>query len=171
MVEQMEQWMEKYADAVKKSFPRADREYPGTGAAGGMGFAFRTFMNASLKSGIQIVLEETGIEQRIKNADLVVTGEGQLDGQTAMGKAPVGVARLAKKYRKPVIAFSGSVAKEARRCNEQGIDAFFPNIKTVYVCRRSDENRDRRRKFDRYGRTSISSVENKRRENMIRSMR
>ncbi len=129
MVEQMEQWMEKYADAVKKSFPKADREYPGTGAAGGMGFAFRTFMNASLKSGIQIVLEETGIEQRIKNADLVVTGEGQLDGQTAMGKAPVGVARLAKKYKKPVIAFSGSVAKEAKRCNEQGIDAFFPILR------------------------------------------
>ena len=129
MAEQMDRWMEKYADIVERSFPKADRNYPGTGAAGGLGFAFLTFTDSILKSGVQIVLEETGMEKKIKEADIVVTGEGRLDGQTAMGKAPVGIAKLAKKYQKPVIAFSGSVAVEARKCNENGIDAFFPILR------------------------------------------
>ena len=129
MAEQMDQWMEKYADIVERSFTKADRNYPGTGAAGGLGFAFLTFTDSILKSGVQIVLEETGMEKKIKEADIVVTGEGRLDGQTAMGKAPVGIAKLAKKYQKPVIAFSGSVAVEARKCNENGIDAFFPILR------------------------------------------
>ena len=129
MAEQMDRWMEKYADIVERSFTKADRNYPGTGAAGGLGFAFLTFTDSILKSGVQIVLEETGMEKKIKEADIVVTGEGRLDGQTAMGKAPVGIAKLAKKYQKPVIAFSGSVAVEARKCNENGIDAFFPILR------------------------------------------
>lgn len=106
-------------------------EYPGTGAAGGLGFAFRTFLNASLESGIGIVLEETGLEQYVKEADIVVTGEGRLDGQSAMGKAPVGVAALAKKYQKPVLAFAGSVTEDAGVCNSCGIDAFFPIVRGV----------------------------------------
>lgn len=129
MAEQMDRWMEKYADIVERSFTKVDRNYPGTGAAGGLGFAFLTFTDSILKSGVQIVLEETGMEKKIKEADIVVTGEGRLDGQTAMGKAPVGIAKLAKKYQKPVIAFSGSVAVEARKCNENGIDAFFPILR------------------------------------------
>lgn len=129
MAEQRDRWMEKYADIVERSFTKADRNYPGTGAAGGLGFAFLTFTDSILKSGVQIVLEETGMEKKIKEADIVVTGEGRLDGQTAMGKAPVGIAKLAKKYQKPVIAFSGSVAVEARKCNENGIDAFFPILR------------------------------------------
>lgn len=69
----------------------------GTGAAGGLGFAFLSFTNAVLESGIKIVLEETCLEKYMENVDIVITGEGRLDGQTAMGKAPVGVACLAKK--------------------------------------------------------------------------
>ncbi|MDO4454635.1 MAG: glycerate kinase [Eubacteriales bacterium] len=129
MMEQMDRWMEKYADLAEKSFPKADKKYPGAGAAGGLGFAFLTFLDSILKSGVQIVLEKTGIEQKIKEADVVVTGEGHLDGQTAMGKAPIGIAKLAKKYQKPVIAFSGSAAREARACNKYGIDAFFPILR------------------------------------------
>ena len=72
-----------------------------------MGFAFLTFMDAQLESGIQIVIKETGLEQEIAKADLVITGEGRMDGQTAMGKAPIGIAKIAKKYGKPVIAFAG----------------------------------------------------------------
>lgn len=106
-------------------------EYPGTGAAGGLGFAFRTFLNASLESGIGIVLEETGLEQYVKAADIVVTGEGRLDGQSAMGKAPIGLAALAKKYQKPVLAFAGSVTADAGVCNSCGIDAFFPIVRGV----------------------------------------
>ena len=74
-----------------------DPNYPGCGAAGGLGFAFRTFLHGKLEPGISIVLEEIGIENQIKNADIVITGEGRLDGQTVMGKAPIGIARLAKR--------------------------------------------------------------------------
>ncbi|MCR5667980.1 MAG: glycerate kinase [Lachnospiraceae bacterium] len=108
-----------------------DEAYPGSGAAGGMGFAFRTFLNATLKPGIDIVLEETRLEDYIKDADLVITGEGMLDFQTAMGKAPIGVAKLAKKHGKPVIAFAGGVTKDAATCNDAGIDAFFPIVRGV----------------------------------------
>ena len=77
------------------------------------------------------MLEETKLEDYIKNADIVVTGEGRLDAQTAMGKAPVGVAEIAKKYGKKVIAFSGGVTEDAGVCNEHGIDAFFPILRCV----------------------------------------
>ena len=96
----MDQWLGAYAELAKERFPKADAKYPGTGAAGGMGFAFLTFTDAVLESGINIVLDETKLEDYIKDADLVITGEGRMDGQTAMGKAPVGVAKLAKKYGK-----------------------------------------------------------------------
>lgn len=131
VIPQMDRWLEAYAELAKEKFPRADPLFPGTGAAGGMGFAFLTFTNARLESGVQIVLEETRLESCIKDADIVVTGEGRLDGQTAMGKAPVGVARLAKKYGIPVVAFAGSVTEEAIACNENGIDAFFPILRRV----------------------------------------
>lgn len=108
-----------------------DPDFPGSGAAGGLGFAFRTFTNAELKPGIDLVLAETNLEYYIKDADLVFTGEGRLDGQTAMGKAPVGVAKLAKKYGKPVIALAGCVTPDAVKCHEQGIDAFFPILRGI----------------------------------------
>lgn len=131
MIAQMDQWLAHYAALAKARYPKADALQEGTGAAGGMGFAFLTFTNAVLEPGIKIVLEETCLESYIKDADLVVTGEGRLDGQTAMGKAPVGVARFAKKYHIPTIAFAGSVAKEASACNGNGIDAFFPIMRGI----------------------------------------
>jgi glycerate kinase len=131
MIADMDQWLEQYAALSKKSYGEADANPPGTGAAGGMGFAFLTYTNAVLESGIKIVLEETRLEDKIKNADLVITGEGRLDGQTAMGKAPIGVAKLAKQYGKTVIAFAGSVTRDARECNQYGIDAYFPILRTI----------------------------------------
>lgn len=131
MVVEMDQWMEKYAELVQDRYTKANAWQSGAGAAGGLGFAFLSFTNAVLESGINIVLEETELEMYVKNADIVITGEGRLDGQTAMGKAPVGVARLAKRYNIPVIAFAGSVTKEAIACNENGIDAFFPILREV----------------------------------------
>lgn len=129
MVQTMDEWMLRYAKLAEKNFPKADRNRPGTGAAGGLGFAFLTFLNGVLEPGISIVLRETKLEQYMKDSDLVITGEGRLDGQTAMGKAPVGVAELAKKYKKPVIAFSGCVTEDAGACNRCGIDAFFPILR------------------------------------------
>ena len=131
MVREMDQWLADYAKLAANCSERADAEHPGTGAAGGLGFAFLTFTNAVLESGIKIVLEETKLEQYIQDADIVITGEGRLDGQTAMGKAPVGVAKLAGKYKIPVLAFAGNVTKDARKCNEEGIHAFFPILRGI----------------------------------------
>lgn len=131
MIAEMDKRLEQYAALSRNSYPKADANQPGTGAAGGMGFAFLTFTNAVLESGIKIVLEETRLEEKLKDADLVITGEGRLDGQTAMGKAPIGVAKLAKQYGKAVIAFAGSVTRDARECNQHGIDAYFPILRTI----------------------------------------
>ena len=87
MISQMDQWMENYARVAKEKFNKADPEYPGAGAAGGMGFAFMSFTDAVLESGIKIVLDEIGLDKDVQNADVVITGEGRLDRQTSMGKA------------------------------------------------------------------------------------
>ncbi len=135
MIRQMDEWLQSYAELSRAFNPRADRELPGTGAAGGLGFAFLCFTDAALESGIKIILEETQLEEYIRDADFVVTGEGRLDAQTVMGKAPVGVAGIAKKYGKPVLAFAGCVTPEAAVCNEHGIDAFFPILRGVVSLR------------------------------------
>lgn len=131
MIKRMDTSLASYAALCRKTFPNVDAEFPGTGAAGGLGFAFQTFLSASLEPGIQIVLDETRLRDDVRDADLVITGEGQLDGQTVMGKAPIGVAKLSKEYGKPVLAFSGCVTKDASACNAAGIDAFFPILRSV----------------------------------------
>ena len=145
MICQMDQWLGYYAALAKEKFPKADAKQEGTGAAGGLGFAFLTFTDAVLESGIKIVLEETQLEEYVKDADLVITGEGRMDGQTAMGKAPVGVAALAKKYKKPVLAFAGAVERDARKCNEHGIDAFFPILRGVVTLEDAMKNENAKR--------------------------
>lgn len=125
MVLNMDEWMQHYSNITKKYYPNADGTLEGSGAAGGMGFAFHTFLNAKLKSGIDIVLDELKFDEKIKDADFIITGEGRIDHQTSMGKAPIGVAKHAKKYGIPVIALAGCV-ENAYACNEHGIDAYFP---------------------------------------------
>ena len=131
MVKEMDAWLSDYAKLVSAKYKSADAEYPGTGAAGGMGFAFLAYTNAVLEAGIKIILEETKLEDYVKDADIVITGEGRLDGQTAFGKAPIGVAKIAKKFDKTVLAFAGAVTKDAVVCNEHGIDAFFPILRRI----------------------------------------
>ena len=94
-----------------------------------MGFAFISYLGARLTSGIELVISVTELEKKLADADVVITGEGRLDAQSAMGKAPIGVARAAKKYGKPVIAFAGAIKEDAPVCNEHGIDAFFPILR------------------------------------------
>jgi len=125
IVKMLDRGLRVYSDTVKKITGKDTARIPGTGAAGGMGYAFLTFLNARLESGIEIILKETKLEEDIKDADFVITGEGRLDFQTAMGKAPTGVAALAKKHGKRVIAFAGGITEDAGKCNEEGIDAFF----------------------------------------------
>lgn len=131
MIEKMDGWLSDYSELARGVNANEDKDFPGAGAAGGMGYAFMTFLNATLKRGIDLILDETELEKYIKDADFVITGEGRLDSQTVMGKVPVGVAKIAKKYDKPVLAFSGCVTDEAGICNLHGIDSFFPIIREV----------------------------------------
>lgn len=125
-IRHMDMALSHFAKLTKKVYHNADPDIPGSGAAGGLGFAFRTFLNASLKPGVQIVLEGIKLDQSVIMSDIVVTGEGKIDSQTLMGKAPIGVAKIAKKYDKKVIAFCGCAADDSVVCNENGIDAIFP---------------------------------------------
>ena len=130
MVIQMDDWLKQYAKLTKSLLPSSNENYPGAGAAGGLGFAFLSYLNAKLESGVDMVIRETGLAEKIKDADYVITGEGRVDGQSYQGKAPIGVAKLAKQFGKTVIAFSGCVTEDAKICNEHGIDAFFPIVRT-----------------------------------------
>ncbi len=140
MIQDMDKWLYNYAEISKRVSPKANAEHQGVGAAGGLGFAFMSFTNATLASGIEIILKETKMEEIIKTADLVVTGEGRLDAQTVCGKAPIGVAKLAKKYGKKVIAFSGCVSEDAVVCNEYGIDAYFSIARGVTTLENAMKN-------------------------------
>lgn len=123
--------MKCFADKTKEKLGISCENVPGAGAAGGLGFAFLSYLNAKLVPGVKLVMQAADIEEKIKKADIVVTGEGRLDSQTVMGKAPIGVAKLAKKYNKKVIAFAGSVSEDAFLCNENGIDAFFTIVRGI----------------------------------------
>ena len=90
------------------------------------------------------MLEETGLEDEMKDADFVITGEGRLDSQTALGKAPIGVAHLAKKHGKKVLAFAGCLTPDAGVCNENGIDAFFPILRRVITVQEAMEKENAR---------------------------
>lgn len=131
MLSQMDLWMKHYSELVKEYNPAANSEAPGSGAAGGLGFAFRSFLQGELKSGVSLILEETKLSEKMQGADLVITGEGRLDEQSAMGKAPIGVAKLAKEQGIPVIAFAGAVSEGAKACNQAGIDAYFPILREI----------------------------------------
>ena len=131
MKESLDQAMEHYASVAADTLGQDHAEAPGAGAAGGLGFALLSFLNAELTPGIRLILDAVGLEEELKDTDVVITGEGRLDHQTAMGKAPVGVAELAKKYGATVIAFAGSVTPDAGACNLAGIDAFFPIVRGV----------------------------------------
>lgn len=127
----IDQGMAHYAKITAQATGTQYLEAPGAGAAGGLGFAFLSYLKAALVPGIDLILNAIRLEEELSDADVVVTGEGRLDHQTAMGKAPVGVARLAKKYHATVLAFAGSVTKDASACNDAGIDAFFPVVRGV----------------------------------------
>lgn len=125
MLEALDAAMYHFAGKAAEFNGRDCKKLPGAGAAGGLGFAFLSFLNAELRSGIDLVMDAAGLEESLGDADYVVTGEGRLDGQSAMGKAPVGVARAAKKQGVKVIVLAGSLGPGAEVCNDAGVDAFF----------------------------------------------
>ena len=124
-VADMDRWMENYASVVKHHYPTAESMLPGGGAAGGLGFAFATFLGGSLEPGARIVTEVCELEKRIAECDVVITGEGCLDGQTPMGKGPIHIAQLGKKHGKEVIAFAGCIGQNAEFCLKEGVTAYY----------------------------------------------
>jgi glycerate kinase len=115
--------LEHLARKVREQLHTDFANTPGAGAAGGLGFGLMAFTGAKLRSGIEAILDLAGFDALARDADLIITGEGNLDAQSAMGKVLSGIARRAKAYGKPVIAIAGGIGKGAERIYEQGIDA------------------------------------------------
>lgn len=121
----LDKYTKNFSEIVKEKYKLENENIKGTGAAGGLGYAFKTFLKADLIPGIEIITDFLKIEEEIKSSKLAITGEGELDHQTMMGKAPSGVAKIAKKYNVPVIAVAGSLGKDVEKINNEGIDAYF----------------------------------------------
>ena len=125
MVQQLDAALACYADAAKVATGRDIAGVPGAGAAGGLGAGLLYFTCAALRPGVEIVLETVGFRAMVEDADLVITGEGRTDFQTAFGKAPVGVAKIAKEFGKPVVCLSGGLGDGADDVLAHGIDALL----------------------------------------------
>ena len=111
MVQQLDQNLSHYADVVEATLGCTLSDVKGAGAAGGLGFGLMAFAGASIQSGVELMIEQTQLVQKIAQADYVLTGEGKIDHQTKLGKTPYGVAQVAKQFNKPVIAFAGVVGE------------------------------------------------------------
>ena len=131
MVNLLDNNLKHYANVIKEQIGKDVLDVVGAGAAGGLGAGLMAFFNGTLKKGIEMVIEYTGLENEIKEADMVWTGERSIDFQTQYGKTPLGVATVAKKYDKPVIAFAGRVGEDIDILYEKGIDSIFGIIKDV----------------------------------------
>lgn len=127
MVERLDSGLRVYADTVVRSVGRDVAMMPGAGAAGGLGAAFAAFLNASLKPGIEMMLNAISFDETIKGADLVITGEGRLDSQTVMGKTPAGVLNAASRQHIPVVAIGGGVTDSETLLNA-GFAAVLPIV-------------------------------------------
>lgn len=125
MVKILDANLDHLAAIIKRDIDKDVKEEPGAGAAGGLGAGLMAFCNAQLKKGIDIIIETTKLQEKIAGADLVITGEGQMDFQTAHGKTPYGVAKVAKKFNLPVVALVGSIGQGADVLHEKGIDVIF----------------------------------------------
>lgn len=128
IVTTMDEYISDFAQVAEKAMGRKGRDMAGAGAAGGLGFAFHVFINGNLTPGVELILGTIGMEKELIDADVLITGEGRMDKQTAMGKAPAGVAQLAKKCNPDcvTVALCGCATDEAFFVNEHGIDGYFP---------------------------------------------
>jgi glycerate kinase len=124
-VEQLDRALGHFADHCAKVLKKDMRDEPGSGAAGGLGFAAKAFLGAQFQSGVDMVAELVGLAEDIENADLVITGEGRFDAQTLRGKTPFGVARIARQRGVPVIVIAGTLGDDYQQMYEHGVDAAF----------------------------------------------
>jgi len=131
MIPKLDGYLKHYADIIRRDLGIDVDNVPGAGAAGGMGAALHGFCHAELRQGIEIVTEALGLDALVRDATLVITGEGRIDSQSINGKVPIGVARVAKRYNKPVIAIGGSLTKDVDVVFENGIDAVFSVLYSI----------------------------------------
>jgi len=125
MVAQLDEALNHYAGVIQRDLGIDIRDVPGAGAAGGLGAGLLVFLKARLEPGVEVIIQATGLIEHLKEADLVFTGEGRIDGQTVCGKTPVGVARRAKELGLPVIALAGEIGDGYQAVFEEGIDSVF----------------------------------------------
>lgn len=131
MVAELDACLTNYAGLIYRDLGVEVALVPGAGAAGGMGAALLAFAGAVLRPGIDIVMETVGLEAAVRDADLVITGEGRMDRQTIHGKTPVGVARVARRYNKPVIGIAGALSEDVALVHGYGIDAVFSVLSRI----------------------------------------
>jgi glycerate kinase len=124
-VEQLDRALGHFADHCAKVLGKDVRDEPGSGAAGGLGFAAKAFLGAQFKVGVEVVAELVGLAELVEGADLVITGEGGIDVQTLHGKAPFGVARIARERGVPVIVIAGTLGEDYQQLYDHGVDAAF----------------------------------------------
>ncbi|GAB6117973.1 glycerate kinase [Thermoanaerobacter brockii subsp. lactiethylicus] len=124
MVKVLDKNLEHYGKLLEKYFNKRIIDVPGSGAAGGLGAGLMAFLNAQLKSGIEIIIEALKLEEKIKEADIVISGEGKVDFQTAFGKTISGIAKLCKKHNKPLIVIAGTV-EDIEKLYEIGVSSVF----------------------------------------------
>ena len=127
-VSQLDAALTHFAAIIQRDLNVDVLNVPGGGAAGGMGAGLYAFCQATLRPGIEIVTDALGLDELVRDATLVITGEGRIDSQTIHGKVPVGVARIAKRYNKPVIAIAGSLTSDVGVVHQHGLDAVFSVI-------------------------------------------
>lgn len=131
MIEILDQNLSHYAEVIKEQLGKDVISKAGAGAAGGLGAGLMAFLDVKLKSGIEMVIEYANLEEKVRDADMVWTGEGSIDFQTQYGKTPLGVAMIAKKYNKPVIALAGRAGNDIDVLYDKGIDAIFGIMRGV----------------------------------------
>lgn len=124
-IKTLDEYAINFSKVVSKKYKTDYENISGVGAAGGLGYAFMSFLNGELSPGIDIIIDFLKLDEKMKKVDLAITGEGEINYQTMMGKAPSGVAKVAKKYAIPVIGIAGALGKDVELINDKGIDAFF----------------------------------------------
>ncbi|AUG08001.1 glycerate kinase [Pseudomonas sp. S09G 359] len=124
-VQQLDAALGHFADHCAKVLPEDVRDEPGSGAAGGLGFAAKAFLGAQFRAGVEVVAELVGLDAAVRGADLVITGEGRFDAQTLRGKTPFGVARIAQQHGVPVIVIAGTLGDGYEQMYAHGVDAAF----------------------------------------------
>ncbi|TFG93573.1 MAG: glycerate kinase, partial [Candidatus Atribacteria bacterium] len=148
VIEELDESLAYFADIIKRDLNKDVKDIPGAGAAGGLGASLMAFLDAELRPGIEIIIEIVKLEQAIKGADLVITGEGKIDSQTIYGKAPIGVAKIAKKYNVPVVAIAAIIDDDADIVHQYGINTLIkiseppmslsePKSKKVWLIKKS----------------------------------